>query len=150
MPEVQPAKRAKRGEETPRSDSDAAMGSADRKADDDSSPSSGSSSSASDSDDSSEDASSEESDLDKLEAAYTEFACLSEGLGNISYERMAVGVTSDDVPGVPLPGGFETLLKLANVPRTWPLARLTIPLSAFTKQLERLLEGYCLELMATN
>ena len=30
------------------------------------------------------------------------------------------------------------------------LARLTIPLSGFSKQLERLLEGYCLERMATN
>ena len=93
VPEVQPAKRAKRGEDVPRSDSDAAMGSADRKAAGDSSPSSGSSSSASDSDDSSEDASSAESDLDKLEAAYTEFASLSEGLGNISYERNAVGAS---------------------------------------------------------
>ena len=69
--------------------SDVAMGSAARKAADDSSPSSGSSSSASDSDDSSDDASFEESDLDKLEAAYTEFACLSEGLANVSHERTA-------------------------------------------------------------
>ncbi len=90
VPEVQPAKRAKR-EETPRSASDVAMGSADRKAAKDSSPSSGSSSSASDSDDSSDDASAEESDLDKLEAAYTECACLSKGLANISHERTAAG-----------------------------------------------------------
>ena len=61
-----------------------------------------------------------------------------------------MGVTSEDVPGLPLTGGFETLQTLANVPRTWPLARLTIPLSGFSKQLERLLEGYCLELFATN
>ena len=121
------------------------MGSADRKAAGESSPSSGSSSSASDSDVSSEDASSDESDLDKLEAAYTEFAGLSRGLEHIPTERTAVGVTSEDVPGLPLTGGFETLQTLANV-----LARLTIPLSGFSKQLERLLEGYCLELIATN
>ena len=30
------------------------------------------------------------------------------------------------------------------------LPRLTIPLSGFSKQLERLLEGYCMEVMATN
>ena len=32
---------------------------------------------------------------------------------------------------------------LANVPKSWPLARLTIPLSAASKHLERLLEGCC-------
>ena len=36
------------------------------------------------------------------------------------------------------------------MPKTWPLARLTIPLSGFSKHLERLLEGYCLEVYATN
>ena len=30
------------------------------------------------------------------------------------------------------------------------LARLTFPLGGFSKQLERLLEGYCMEIMATN
>ena len=30
------------------------------------------------------------------------------------------------------------------------LARLTIPLSGFSKHLERLLEGYCLEVFAAN
>ena len=124
------------------------MGSADRKAAGESSPSSGSSSSASDSDVSSEDASSDESDLDKLEAAYTEFAGLSRGLEHIPTERMAVGVASEDVPGLPLTGGFETLQTLANVPTCTP--HLTIPLNGFSKQLERLLEGYCLELIATN
>ena len=39
---------------------------------------------------------------------------------------------------------------LANVPKTWPLARLTVPLSGFSKHLERLLEGFCLEVYATN
>ena len=47
-------------------------------------------------------------------------------------------------------GGLTTLQSLANVPKTWPLARLTIPLSGFSKHLERLLEGFCLEVFATN
>ena len=41
-----------------------------------------------------------------------------------------------------LAGGLTTLRSLAKVPRTWPLARLTIPLSGFSKHLERLLERY--------
>ena len=134
----------------PLSEPDVAMGSAQQMTARESSSSSGSSSSASDSDDSSEYASSDESDLDRFEAAYTDFASLSCGLENIPSERMAVGVTSDDVPGLPLTGGFDTLQSLTNVPRMWPLARLTIPLTGFSKQLERLLEGYCLELIATN
>ena len=84
-----------------------------------------SSSSASNSDISSEDGSSEESDLDKFEEAFGEFGELARGLDNIDSERGWVGSTSDDVPGLSLEGGFDTLLKLANVPKTWPLARLT-------------------------
>ena len=49
-----------------------------------------------------------------------------------------------------LPGGLKTLHTLANVPKSWPLSRLTIPLSGFSKQLERLLEGHCMEVMVTN
>ena len=45
---------------------------------------------------------------------------------------------------------MQTLHTLANVPKSWPLARLTIPLSGFSKQLERLLEGYCMEVSVTN
>ena len=52
--------------------------------------------------------------------------------------------------GLSLEGGLATLRTLANVPRTWPLARLTMPLSGFSKHLERLLEGYCMEVYATN
>ena len=40
--------------------------------------------------------------------------------------------------------------KKANVPKSWPLARLTIPLSAASKHLERLFEGYCMEVLVTN
>ena len=65
-------------------------------------------------------------------------------------ERHMSGHTSDDVAGLPLAGGLTTLQSLANVPKTWPLARLTIPLSGFSKHLERLLEGFCLEVFATN
>ena len=75
---------------------------------------------------------------------------LTEGVDAIEFERCLAGSTSDDVPGFPLDGGFSILQTLANVPRTWPLARLTLPLSGFSKQLERLLEGYCMEILATN
>ena len=34
--------------------------------------------------------------------------------------------------------------------KSWPVARLTVPLSGFSKQLERLLEGYCMEVSVTN
>ena len=37
-----------------------------------------------------------------------------------------------------------------HLPRTWPLARLTIPLAGLSKQVDRLLEGYCLQILATN
>ena len=45
---------------------------------------------------------------------------------------------------------MEALHSLANVPKSWPLARLTIPLSAASKHLERLLEGHCMEVLVTN
>ena len=78
------------------------------------------------------------------------FGSLSQGLDHIDADRSEAGITSDDVPGLPLVGGFNTLQTLANVPKTWPLARLTIPLVGFSKQLERLLRGYCMEIIATN
>ena len=48
------------------------------------------------------------------------------------------------------PGGMKALYSLANVPKSWPLARLTIPLSAASKHLERLLEGCCMEIFVRN
>ena len=149
-PEAPPTKKVKRSKEDGNLDQDAAMGSEGVKVELDSSAESASSSSASDSDMSSEDGSSEESDLDKFEEAFEEFGKLSRGLEHLDAERGLVGTTSEDVPGISLDGGFDTLQTLANVPRTWPLARLTFPLSGFSKQLERLLEGYCLEVLATN
>ena len=37
-----------------------------------------------------------------------------------------------------------------HLPRTWPLGRLTIPLEGLIKQIDRLLEGYCFQILATN
>ena len=137
-PEAPPAKRVKRSKEARTLDQDAAMDSEGVKVEADSSAASASSSSACDSDMSSEDGSSEESDLDKFEEAL-------KSLGSCP-----VAFLNEDVPGISLDGGFDTLQTLANVPKTWLLARLTFPLSGFSKQLERLLEGYCLEVLATN
>ena len=90
------------------------------------------------------------SDLNKFEKAFNEFGRSTEGVDVLDFDRNLAGNTSDDVAGLPLEGGFATLQTLANVPKTWPLARLTVPLSGFSKQLERLLEGYCMKIMATN
>ena len=46
--------------------------------------------------------------------------------------------------------GQEKLQELVHLPRTWPLARLTIPLAGLSKQIDRLLEGYCFQILATN
>ena len=145
-----PAKRAKTAEVrlssasdvpmTPRSD-DNAKGSSDEEASD---------SSGSNSDVSSQDDSSDVSDLEKFEEAYTDFGALTDGVDPQTLERDCSGHPNDEVPGIDLPGGMETLYSLANVPKSWPLARLTIPLSAASKHLERLLEGYCMEVLVTN
>eukprot|EP00434_Breviolum_minutum_P037229 symbB.v1.2.033004.t1/scaffold4040.1/size45707/1 len=63
---------------------------------------------------------------------------------------LARGVTSEDAAGVPLLDGQEKLQELVHLPRTWPLARLTIPLEGLSKQIDRLLEGYCFQILATN
>ena len=46
--------------------------------------------------------------------------------------------------------GYEKLQEMVHLPRTWPLARLTIPLEGLSKQIDRLLEGYCFQILATN
>ena len=99
--------------------------------DKESSPESGSDSSDSNSDFSSEDESSDVSDLDKFEEAFKEFGKLTAGVNPASLDRQNSGHRNDDVAGLPLRGGFTTLQSLANVPKTWPLARLTVPLSGF-------------------
>ena len=118
--------------------------------DKDSSQESESDTSDSNSDFSSEDGSSDVSDLDKFEEAFKKFGKLTAGVDPACLDRQHSGHTNDDVAGLPLRGGFTTLQSLANVPKTWPLARLTVPLSGFSKHLERLLEGFCLEVYATN
>ena len=107
-------------------------------------------SSGSNSDVSSEDDTSDVSDLDKFEEAYADFGALTAGVDPRTLERDCSGHTNEEVPGLDLPGGVEALYSLANVPKSWPLARLTIPLSAASKHLERLLEGHCMEVCVTN
>ena len=124
----------------PRRD-DNAKGSSDEEASD---------SSGSNSDVSSQDDSSDVSDLEKFDEAYTDFSALTDGVDPQTLERDGSGHPNDEVPGIDLPGGMEALYSLANVPKSWPLARLTIPLSAASKHLERLLEGYCMEVLVTN
>ena len=52
-------------------------------------------------------------------------------------ERDGSGSPNYEGPGLDLPSGMKTLHSLANVPKSWPLARLTIRLSAASKHLER-------------
>ena len=49
-----------------------------------------------------------------------------------------------------LSDGQSQLRELVHLPRNWPLARLTIPLGGLSKQVDRLLEGYCFQILATN
>ena len=95
-------------------------------------------------------ASSVASDQDRFDTAYDAFRDLADGLYNIDLRRYSRGVTSEDAAGVQLLDGQEKLQELVHLPRTWPLARLTIPLAGLGKQIDRLLEGYCFQIMATN
>ena len=145
-----PTKRAKTAEVRLSSASDVPMppkkddnekGSSDEEASD---------SSGSNSDVSSQDDSSDVSDLEKFDEAYTDFSALTDGVDPQTLERDGSGHPNDEVPGIDLPGGMKALYSLANVPKSWPLARLTIPLSAASKHLERLLEGCCMEIFVRN
>ena len=82
--------------------------------------------------------------------AYDAFRDLANGLYHIDLRRYSRGITSEDAAGVPLQDGHEKLQELVHLPRTWPLARLTIPLEGLSKQIDRLLEGYCFQILATN
>ena len=128
-----PAKRAKTTKEQPSSAHETTGATGDVRMEPESSPDASSDSSDSNSDVSSEDGSSDVSDLDKFEEACSEFQQLTAGVDLTELERHASGQSSDDVPGLLLAGGLSTLQSLANVPKTWPLARLTIPLSGFSK-----------------
>ena len=107
-------------------------------------------SSSTDSDGTISDASSVVSDQDRFDTAYAAFRDLSDGLYDIDTRQYSRGVTSDDVPGILLQDGQEKLQDLVHLPRNWPLARLTIPLGGLSKQVDRLLEGYCFQILATN
>ena len=95
-------------------------------------------------------ASSVASDQNRFDAAYEAFRDLSEGLYDIDTRQYARGVTSDDAPGIMLSDGQAKLRELVHLSRNWPLARLTIPLGGLSKQMDRLLEGTCFEILATN
>ena len=88
------------------------MASGEAKAEKESSTESNSDSSASNSDFSSEDGSSDVSDLDKFEEAYKEFGGLTAGVDDVDFDRIVAGNTNDDVPGLVLEGGLETLQTL--------------------------------------
>ena len=75
---------------------------------------------------------------------------LANDLYHIELRRYSRGVTSEDAAGVPLLDGQDKLQELVHLPRTWPLARLTIPLEGLSKQIDRLLEGYCFQILASN
>ena len=107
-------------------------------------------SSGSNSDVSSQDDSSDVSDLEKFDEAYTDFGALTQDVDPRTLERDGSTNQNEEVPGIDLPGGMKALHSLANVPKSWPLARLTIPLSAASKHLERLLEGCCNEIYVRN
>ena len=90
------------------------------------------------------------SHLDRFDTAYDAFRDLAHGLYHIDLRRYSRGVNSEDAAGVLLVDGHEKLQELVHLPRTWPLGRLTIPLKGLIKQIDRLLEGYCFQILATN
>ena len=95
-------------------------------------------------------ASSIASDQDRFDTAYEAFQDLANDLYYIDLRRYSRGISSEDAAGVLLLDGHEKLQELVHLPRTWPLARLTIPLEGLSKQIDRLLEGYCFQILATN
>ena len=95
-------------------------------------------------------ASSIASDQDRFDTAYEALQDLANDLYYIDLTRYSRGSTSEDAAGVLLVDGYEKLQEMVHLPRTWPLARLTIPLEGLSKQIDRLLEGYCFQILATN
>ena len=79
-------------------------------------------------------ASSIASDQDRFDTAYDAFRDLANGLYHIDLRRYSRGITSEDAAGVLLLDGQEKLQELVHLPRTWPLARLTIPFEGLSKQ----------------
>ena len=68
-------------------------------------------------------------DQNRFDTTYEAFRDLAEGLYDIDLTRYSRSVTSEDAPGVQLLNGQEKLQELVHLPRTWPLARLTILLA---------------------
>ena len=95
-------------------------------------------------------ASSLASDQDRFDTAYEALQDLANDLYCIDLRRYSRGSTSEDAAGVLLVDGHDKLQEMVHLPRTWPLARLTIPLEGLSKQIDRLLEGYCFQILATN
>ena len=85
-----------------------------------------------------------------MTTAYEAFQDLANDLYYIDLRRYSRGSTSEDAAGVLLLDGYEKLQEMVHLLRTWPLARLTIPLEGLSKQIDRLLEGYCFQILATN
>ena len=71
------------------------------------------------------------SDQDRFDTAYDAFRDVANDLYYIDLRRYSRGITSEDAAGVLLLDGQEKLQELVHLPRTWPLARLTIPLDFF-------------------
>ena len=63
------------------------------------------------------------SDLEKFDEAYTDFGALTKGVDPRTLERDGSANPNEEVPGIDLPGGMKALHSLANVPKSWPLAR---------------------------
>ena len=150
VPAEPPTKRAKTAEVRLSSASNVPMPPTNDENEKGSSDEEDSDSSGSNSDVSSQDDSSDVSDLEKFDEAYTDFGALTKGVDPRTLERDGSANPNEEVPGIDLPGGMKALHSLANVPKSWPLARLTIPLSAASKHLERLLEGCCNEIYVRN
>ena len=73
-------------------------------------------------------------DQDRFDTAYEAFQDLANDLYYIDLRRYSRGSTSEDAAGVLLLDGYD----------------LTIPLEGLSKQIDRLLEGYCFQILATN
>ena len=91
-------------------------------------------------------ASSVASDQDRFDTTYDAFRDLANDLYHLDSRRYSRGITSEDAAGVLLLDGQKKLQELVHLPRTWPLARLTIPFEGLSKQIDRLLEGYCFQI----
>ena len=78
------------------------------------------------------------------------FGCCRHCVSN-TFVQLTEGRSARDQPKQPpAKKKAEKLRELVHLPRNWPLARLTIPLGGLSKQINRLLEEYCFQILATN